>query len=146
MVNAKTISLDYNAHSAYLLNYHLILVVKYRKKVFDNNISEFAKELFINIANKYNITLLEWNHDIDHVHILFKAVPSCNLSQFISSYKSASSRIIKQVYPEVKKKLWKEYFWSHSYCLTATGGAPLDVVKKYIENQGENHEQYRNKK
>lgn len=146
MVNAKTISLDYNAHSAYLLNYHLILVVKYRKKVFDNKISEFTKELFINIARNYNVTLLEWNHDIDHVHLLFKTVPSCNLSQFISSYKSVSSRIIKQNYPEVKKKLWKECFWSHSYCLVTTGGAPLDVVKKYIKNQGENHEQYRNKK
>ena len=54
--------------------------------------------------------------------------------------------MVAQNYPEVKKKLWKEYFWSHSYCLVTTGGAPLDVVKKYIENQGENHEQYRNKK
>ena len=124
----------------------MILVVKYRKKIFDKKISEFAKELFINIAKNYNVTFLEWNHDIDHVHILFKTVPSCNLSQFISSYKSASSRIIKQNYPEVKKKLWKEYFWSHSYCLVTTGGAPLDVVKKYIENQGDNYERHGSKK
>ena len=136
MVINATISLDFSSHSVYLLNYHLVLVVKYRRKVFDDKISEFAKELFINIAKSYNVTLLEWNHDKDHVHVLFKTVPNCNLSKFICTYKSASSRMIKQNYPDVRKKLWKEYFWSHSYRLVTNGGAPLDVVKKYIQNQG----------
>lgn len=59
MVINATISLDFSSHSVYLLNYHLVLVVKYRRKVFDDKISEFAKELFINIAKSYNVTLLE---------------------------------------------------------------------------------------
>ncbi len=73
--------LDSNAHSVFLLHYHLVLVVKYRREVFDNNISKRAKEIFEYIAPNYNITLQEWNHDKDHVHILFKAHPKTkNLS------------------------------------------------------------------
>ena len=56
---------------------------------------------------------------------------------FKNAYKSASSRIIKKEFPEIKKKLWKEYFWSRSYCLLTTGGAPIEIIKRYIESQGE---------
>ena len=80
---------------------------------------------------------MEWNHDTDHVHILFKAHPNTELSKFINAYKSASSRLIKKNFPEIRKKLWKEYFWSQSFCLLATGGAPPEIIKKYIETQGE---------
>lgn len=128
--------LDSNSHSVFSLNYHLILVVKYRRKVIDDNISNRLKEIFEYISPKYNISIQEWNHDIDHVHVLFKANPNSEISKFINAYKSASSRLIKNEYPKIKEKLWKEYFWSRSFCLVTTGGAPLDVVKKYIENQG----------
>ncbi|MEG1135031.1 MAG: IS200/IS605 family transposase [Cellulosilyticaceae bacterium] len=87
--------LDSNNHSVFSLNYHLVLVIKYRKQVLN-----------------------------DHI------------SKFINSYKSASSRLIKKEFPSIKQKLWKEYFWSRSYCLITTGGATIDVVRKYIENQG----------
>ena len=117
--------------------YHLILVVKYRRKVFDDSISNYAKSIFEKIAPSYNISLLEWNHDVDHVHIMFKAQPNSEISKFINAYKSASSRLIKRDYPEIRRKLWKEYFWSHSFCLLTTGGAPIEVIKKYIETQGE---------
>lgn len=128
--------LDNNAHSVFLLHYHLILVVKYRRQVFDEDISLRAKEIFEKIAPAYNITLEEWNHDKDHVHILFRAHPKSELSKFINAYKSASSRLIKKEYPEIRNKLWKEYFWSQSFCLLTTGEAPLEVIKKYIETQG----------
>lgn len=58
------------------------------------------------------------------------------MTKFINAYKSASSRLIKRDFPQVKKKLWKEMFWSRSFCLLTTGGSPIDVVMKYIENQG----------
>jgi putative transposase len=117
--------------------YHLILVIKYRRKVIDDTISERAKEMFIYIAEKYNITLIEWNHDADHVHILFKGQPNSEISKFINAYKSASSRLLKKEYPEICKQLWENHFWSKSYCLLTTGGAPIDVIKGYIESQGE---------
>ncbi|MCD7727055.1 MAG: IS200/IS605 family transposase [Ruminococcus sp.] len=131
--------LDNNAHSVFLMYYHLVLVEKYRRKVFDNDISDRAKEIFEYISPKYNITLQEWNHDIDHVHILFKAHPKSELSKFINAYKSASSRLLKKEFPQIRQRLWKEHFWSQSFCLLTTGGAPIDVIKKYIESQGEKH-------
>lgn len=129
--------LDSNNHSVFSMYYHLILVVKYRRKVFDDVISDYARSVFEKIAPSYNISLLEWNHDVDHVHIMFKAQPNSELSKFINAYKSASSRLIKRDFPEIRKKLWKEYFWSQSFCLLTTGGAPIEVLKEYIETQGE---------
>ena len=128
--------LDSNNHSVFLLYYHLVLVVKYRRKVIDDAISNRLKEIFEYIQSNYNITLQEWNHDKDHVHILFKAHPNSEISKFLNSYKSASSRLIKKEFPQIRKSLWKEYFWSKSFCLLTTGGAPIDVIKEYIESQG----------
>ena len=129
--------LDTNAHSVFLLYYHLVFVVKYRRKVFDNAISDRAKDIFEKIAPAYKITLQEWNHDTDHIHILFKAHPKTEISKFINAYKSASSRLLKKEFPQIRKKLWKECFWSQSFCLLTAGGSPLEVLKKYIESQGE---------
>lgn len=129
--------LDSNAHSVFLLYYYLVLVVKHRRKVFDDKISERAKEIFEYIAPNYNITLQEWNHDKDHVHILFKAHPKSEISKFINAYKSASSRLLKKEFPQIKQKLWKEYFWSQSFCLLTTGKVPVEVIKEYIETQGQ---------
>ncbi|PGO96962.1 IS200/IS605 family transposase [Bacillus cereus] len=129
--------LDSNNHSVFLLYYHLVLVVKYRRNVFDDDMSDYAKDMFVRLSENYNITLVEWNHDVDHVHILFKAHPNTEMTKFINAYKSASSRLIKRDFPQVRKRLWKEMFWSRSFCLLTTGGSPIDAVKKYIENQGE---------
>nr|WP_302695752.1 IS200/IS605 family transposase [uncultured Romboutsia sp.] len=128
--------LDSNNHSVFLLHYHLVMCIKYRRKVIDNSISNRLKEIFVDIAPNYGVELLEWNHDIDHVHLLFKAKPNTEISKLLNAYKSASSRRIKNEFPSIRKYLWKEYFWSKSYCLVTTGGAPLEVVKQYIENQG----------
>ena len=130
-------NLDNNAHSVFLLYYHLVLVVKYRRQVFDDTVSGRAKEIFEYIAPNYNITLEEWNHDKDHVHILFRAHPNTEISKFINAYKSASSRLLKKEFPQIRQKLWKERFWSQSFCLLTTGGAPIEALKKYIESQGE---------
>jgi len=128
--------LDNNNHSVFLLNYHLVMVIKYRRKVIDDKISGKSKEIFEYICPKYNIVLEEWKHDKDYVHLLFRGSPNTDISKFINAYKSASSRLVKKEFPQIKKQLWKEYFWSRSYCLITTGGAPIDIIRKYIENQG----------
>lgn len=129
--------LDTNQHSVFALNYHLILVVKYRRKVLDDNISLRAKEIFDYISPRYNIKSIEWNHDKDHIHILFSGHPNSEISKFINAYKSASSRLLKKEFPQIKQFLWKDKFWSQSFCLISVGGAPLSVLKQYIESQGE---------
>ena len=123
------IKLDTNAHSVFMLWYHLILVTKYRRRVFNDEVSNRAKDIFEYIASNYHITLIEWNHDSDHVHILFRSHPKTELSKFINAYKSASSRLIKQEFESVRKQLWKSYFWSQSFCLLTSGGAPIEVIK-----------------
>jgi len=128
---------DRNQNSVYLLYYHLILVVKYRRQVLDDDISERAKEIFSYISPKYGIVLEEWNHDLDHVHIMFRAKPATEISKFINAYKSASSRLLKKEFPQIRERLWKEYFWSKSFCLLSAGGAPVEVIREYIESQGE---------
>jgi putative transposase len=130
------VKLDSNNHSVFALHYHLVMCIKYSRKVINDSISNRLKDIFIDISPNYGVELIKWNHDNDHVHLLFKAKPNTEISKLINAYKSASSRRIKNEFPSTRKYLWKEYFWSKSYCLVTTGGAPLEVVKQYIENQG----------
>ena len=128
---------DTNNHSVFMLHYHLIMCIKYRKKVINDAVSDRLKEIFLYIAPKYNITLEEWNHDMDHVHILLRGQPNTELSRFINAYKSASSRLVKKEFPDIRQLLWKEMFWSQSFCLISTGGATTDIIRQYIQSQGE---------
>lgn len=130
-------NLDTNAHSVFSLHYHLILVVKNRRQIFTDEISNRAREIFEYIAPNYKIELVEWNHDRDHVHVLFKGQPKTEMSKFINAYKSASSRLLKKEYPTIRQKLWTEMFWSRSFCLLSSGGTPIETIRQYIENQGE---------
>lgn len=112
------------------------MTTKYRRKVFDDIISERAKGIFQYISPKHNIELQEWQHDADHVHVLFKAHPKTCISKFINAFKSASSRLLKQEFPSIKRKLWSESFWSKSFCLITTGGVNVNIIKEYIISQG----------
>lgn len=125
-----------NNHSVFALYYHLIITTKYRKKVINDDICLFLKNKFVDIGGKYMIELEEFNHDRDHVHILFRTHPNTDISKFINAYKSASSRLVKKYYPEVMKQLGKEMFWTRSYCLLTSGGVTTEIVRKYIEKQG----------
>ena len=129
--------LQNNNHSVFVLYYHLILVVKYRRKVIDDKISARLREIFEYIAPKYSLKVEEWGHDTDHVHVMFTAQPKAELSKFINAYKSASSRLIKKEFSQIKEELWKEFFWSQSFCLLTTGGVTIEVIRKYIQSQGE---------
>ena len=126
-----------NNHSVFSLHYHLVLVVKYRRRVIDDEISRRLRDMFASIGEAYKIEVEEWNHDEDHVHVLFRAHPKSELTKFLNAYKSASSRNIKNEFPKIRAKLWKEMFWSRSFCLLTTGGASVDVIRQYIQTQGE---------
>jgi putative transposase len=117
--------------------FHLVLVIKYRRNVLDDDIVLYLQKRFEDIGEGFNIHLEEMNHDKDHLHILFRAEPNSELSKFINAYKSSTSRMVKKLYPRVRSKLWKSAFWSRSYCLISTGGVSTDVIRTYIESQGE---------
>ena len=128
---------DSNNHSVFSMHYHLIMVVKYRRKVIDDEISMRLREMFGYIGVPYKIKIEAWNHEPDHIHVMFSAEPKSELSRFINAYKSASSRLIKKEFPQIRKSLWKEMFWSRSLCLLTTGGVTMDIIKQYIDSQGE---------
>lgn len=102
--------LDSNNLSVFLMYYHLVLVVKRRRPVFYTKMSDYAKDMFVKLGKKYNISLVEWNHDVDHIHILFKAHPNTELSKFINTYKSASSRMMKKDFPQAREGYGKKCF------------------------------------
>jgi len=129
--------LDKNCHSVYTLNYHFIQCIKYRRKVLDNDkIINELKERTKRIAESYEITIINMECDKDHIHILFSTKPQTPIIKFINNWKSATSKALKNKFPEVRKKLWKEAFWSKSYCLITSGQVTLDQLKKYVESQG----------
>ncbi|WP_376984252.1 IS200/IS605 family transposase (plasmid) [Borrelia recurrentis] len=88
------------------------------------------------MCSLWKITLNEFNHDKDHIHLLLEFTPNIQPSKFINNLKTVSSRLIRKKYStHLDKYYWKPYFWSRSYCLISTGGASIDIIKKYIQNQ-----------
>ena len=124
-------------HSVYSITLHLVLVVKYRRDVIDNTISNRIKEIFEKIGLSHDVEIIEWNHDKDHVHTILSVSPSTNLNKYVNAAKAASSRLIKKEFPNIKLKLWKKYFWTRGFYINSTGSTQIEVVKNYILNQGE---------
>ena len=133
--------LDNNHHSVFLMYYHLILVIKYRRKVIDHHISDRLKEIFEYIAPTYNITLKEWNHDTDHLHILFKAHPNSQLSKFINAYKSASSRLIKKEYPKYANPYGKNISGQEAFACLQQVKPQLKLLRDTSKARVKSHEQ-----
>ncbi|MBB6213584.1 IS200/IS605 family transposase (plasmid) [Borreliella californiensis] len=128
--------LNFNNHCIYSINYHLILVTKYRHKCINAKLSSSLCQIIINICYLWKVTLNEFNHDKDHIHLLLEFTPNIQPSKFINNLKTVSSRLIRKKYSTyLDKYYWKPYFWSRSYCLISTGGASIDFIKKYIQNQ-----------
>jgi len=127
--------LDRGAHSVYALQYHIVQVVKYRKKVFTNDaIVDFLKQKVKEISSTFDVEIINQECDKDHIHIIFKAKPTLNIPKYLNALKTITSREIKRNFPEVKKKLWNA-FWSPSYFITTTGQVTLDQLKKYVDSQ-----------
>mgnify|MGYP001562059091 CR=1 FL=1 len=128
---------DKNAHSVFALQYHFVQCIKYRRKVLDfPEIIEELKSRTHKIAESYGIEILSIETNLDHIHLLFKTKPQTEIIKFINNWKSATSKALRNKFKEkIKNKLWKDIFWSGSYCLITTGQTTLEQVKKYIESQ-----------
>lgn len=128
-----------NRHSYYRLSYHLVVVTKYRHKVIDEAIKKRLIAIFTEILEeRWGCQLVEINTDEDHLHVLFNAPPQVQLSKLVNNLKTVSSRLIRKEFSEqLSPYYWKPYFWSNSYLILSTGGATIDIIKKYIEDQGQ---------
>ena len=129
--------LDKGCHSVYSLQFHLVLVVKYRKKVLVGKLAERLKEVVEEVAQHFGVEIIEQERDKDHIHILFSSRPTIMLSRFVNSLKSVTSRKLRREFPEVmKRELWGGKFWSPSYFIATTGQVKLEDVKRYVQSQG----------
>lgn len=123
-------------HCVFSLQYHLVLVTKYRRKVISKPILNRLIEVLSETLEKWDCKLIEGNGEADHVHLLFEGNPNIQLSTLVNNLKTVSSRLIRKEFKaEISKTYWKPVFWHRSYCLITCGGAPLSVIKQYIENQ-----------
>jgi putative transposase len=124
------------AHVVYKLHAHIIFVTKYRRKVMTERVSNLIKQEFEKSCEKFKVELDEFETDDDHVHILITYPPKVCLSSLVKSLKIRSSKVIRQQnWDEVTSALWGNHFWSNSYCVVSCGGAPFQIIKKYIQNQ-----------
>lgn len=129
--------LDKGCHSVYSLQFHLVLVVKYRKKVLVGKLAERLREIVVEVAEHFGIEIIEQETDKDHIHILFSSRPTVMLSRFVNSLKSVTSRKLRREFPEVmKSQLAGGKFWSPSYFIATTGQVKLEDIKRYVQSQG----------
>lgn len=126
-----------NRHAFYKLTYHLVVVTKYRHPCINEDVMSRLREITKDLFNRWKCEILEMNGKEDHIHILFDAPPQLNLANTINSYKTVTSRYIRKEFAEhLKPFYWKPFFWSRSYMILTTGGATIETIKSYIENQG----------
>jgi len=132
-------NLDKGSHSVYALQYHLVQCVKYRKRTLVNDkIIDLLKTKIKEISETFEVGVLNIECDKDHFHMLFKSKPTLDIPKYMNAIKTITSREIQRNFPEIKKLLWNNTFWSPSYFLATTGQVTLDQLKKYVEGQGKN--------
>ena len=121
--------------------YHIVCPAKYRRAVFTPPVDQKLKEVCLEISKRFEITFLEIGTDKDHVHFLVQSVPTYSPKKIVQTIKSITAREIFAACPEVKKQLWGGEFWSDGYFVSTVGKhGNEDVIKKYIQNQGEEAE------
>lgn len=125
-----------HAHAVSMLHAHLVFVTKYRRHVLSKRVFDVVRRQMRASAQKLGATITAIESDGDHVHVLVTYPPRLALSRLVQHLKGASSRAVRQKrFPDVTKKLWGKHFWSASYFVVSCGGAPLDLVKTYVETQ-----------
>jgi putative transposase len=136
LCNLMKYKLDKSSHAVFSLQYHLVLVVKYRRKVLCNEtIRERLKNIIWNLARQLDIEIIAQEPAEDHVHVLFKAKPSTDLVKVVNTLKGVTARLLRKEFPQLQNLLWGNSFWSDSYFIASTGQVSLDVLKKYVEEQ-----------
>lgn len=132
----KVNSIRTGRHCVFLLRVHLVFVTKYRRGVFTKAILDDLKEIFASVCHDFEAELVEFDGEDDHVHLLVTYPPKIAISALVNSLKGVSSRLIrKKRYPSIQKKLWGGSLWSPSYFAGSCGGAPISILRQYIEDQ-----------
>ena len=127
-------------HCIFLMHVHLVFVTKYRRGVFTKEVIDDLRTIFTGVCLDFEAELTEFDGQDDHVHLLVNYPPKVSVSVLVNSLKGVSSRMIRQKqYPSVANKLWGNALWSPSYFAGSCGGAPIAVIRQYIEQQQTPH-------
>ena len=132
----KSNDIRHGRHCVFNLHIHLAFVTKYRRSVFTKAVLEDLKEIFASVCQDFEAELVEFDGEKDHVHLLINYPPKVSVSRLVNSLKGVSSRLIrKKRYACIQDKLWAGALWSPSYFAASCGGAPISIIKQYIEQQ-----------
>jgi putative transposase len=132
--------LRHGRHCIFLMHVHLVFVTKYRRDVFTEEILDDLRGIFRTVCADFEAELVEFDGEDDHVHLLVNYPPKVAVSNLVNSLKGVSSRLIrKKGYPGIRRKLWGGALWSPSYFAGSCGGAPLAIIRQYIEQQQTPH-------
>ena len=122
-------------HCVFNLQVHLVFVTKYRRKVFTQGILDAMRGIFEDVCRDFQAELVEFDGAEDHVHLLVRYPPKMAVSKLVNSLKGISSRHWRRRFPELEKRYWKGRLWSPSYFAGSCGGAPISLIRQYIEQQ-----------
>ena len=122
-----------NRSVVYSCKYHVVWCPKYRRKVLTGEIEKRLKELICELAAGINAEIFEMEIMPDHVHLLIEVDPQYGINKAVRHIKGSSSHILRTEFPGLKSRL--PTLWTNSYFVSSVGGAPLEAIKKYIENQ-----------
>lgn len=122
-------------HCVFLLHAHLVFVTKYRRMVFASRHIDELRDIFEKVCRDFETELVEMDGEDDHIHLLVNYPPKVQLSKLVNSLKGVSSRHMRRRFPELTKRYWKGVLWSPSYFAGSCGGAPLTIIRQYVESQ-----------
>jgi len=123
-------------HCVFVLHVHLVFVTKYRHRVFSARHLTRLETIFGDVCDDFGAELVEFNGETDHVHLLVNYPPTVAISKLVNSLKGVSSRLLRKEFPELARHYWSsQRLWSGSYFAGSVGGAPITVLRQYIEGQ-----------
>lgn len=128
-------------HATHLLHAHLVFVTKYRYNILTGEHIEYLRTVFKETMEEMGGTLEEFDGERNHVHLLIQYPPKWSISIIVNNLKGRSSRLLRRDMPDVKKRYWGDgsALWHRSYFAGSVGGAPLEIVKQYIQQQDTPH-------
>lgn len=140
VLKRTTAGIRHGRHCVFLMHVHLVFVAKHRKKLFTKEILDFKGQVFRDVCKDFEAELKEFNGEGDHVHLLINYPPKVSISKLVNSLKGVSSRYVRaKQFQTLHKHIRMDSLWSGSYLASSCGGAPLEIIKQYIEQQEAPH-------
>jgi putative transposase len=132
----KSTDIRHGRTCVFAMHVHLVFVTKYRRRVFTQQVMKELRLIFASVCRDFDAALIEFEGERDHVHLLVNYPPKISVSKLVNSLKGVSSRLLRNKgYPSIQQALWGKNLWSPSYFAGSCGGAPISIIRQYIESQ-----------